>query len=382
MTVFKTYLKILNKNKFVVILYTVILLIFGASNMKNSESTLNFNATKPDIYIINEDTNGTISKDLVKYLTSNCKIKNIKEDENSINDAVFYREVNYVVYIPKNYTKDFIDGKKPSIEVKSSGDYKASLAEMILKRYIKNADIYRQNDYNEEEIIDKVNETLSKDSKIEVTTKLDTNSLSRASFYFNFASYSILACLIYVISLIISIFNSSKIKKRTLISSINYRKFNNNLFLSNCIYAIIVWLFYIVIGFILLGNTMLSNHGIMFITNSFIFTISATSLAFTIGNLVNKKDSINGIMNVVALGSSFLCGAFVPQDMLPNTVLKIGHLIPTYYYIENNNNIANIEIFTMDKVYPLFINMFIMLGFAIIFILLTNIITKLKRKIG
>ena len=33
MTVFKTFFKILNKNKFIVILYTVILLVFGGFNM-------------------------------------------------------------------------------------------------------------------------------------------------------------------------------------------------------------------------------------------------------------------------------------------------------------------------------------------------------------
>ena len=40
MTVFNTFLKVLNKNKVLVIVYTVILLIFGASNMKTNENSI------------------------------------------------------------------------------------------------------------------------------------------------------------------------------------------------------------------------------------------------------------------------------------------------------------------------------------------------------
>ena len=36
MTVFKTFLKILNKNKFIIILYTVFLIGFGGFNMQTS----------------------------------------------------------------------------------------------------------------------------------------------------------------------------------------------------------------------------------------------------------------------------------------------------------------------------------------------------------
>lgn len=382
MTVFKTYLKILNKNKIVIIIYTILLLVFGSFRMGNSSSSMDFSATKPDILVINNDTNGDISKDLVSYLEKNCNIKNIDINEDSINDALFYRDIKYVIYIPNNYTNDFMDGKNPAIDIKSTGDYQSSLAEMIIKRYIRNADTYRKYNYSEEQIIKNVNKNLENSTNVVVNTKLDTKTLYRTSFYFTFASYSIIACLIYVISLITNIFNDAKIKKRTLISSSNYRKINNNLFLSNCIYSLLVWLFYVIMGFTLLGKVMLSNHGLLFIFNSFIFTVSATSLAFMIGNIISKKEAITGIMNVVAIGSSFLCGAFVPQEILPSSVLKMGQFLPTYYYITNNNYIQNLEIFNFDKLYPIFINMFIMLGFAIGFIIATNIITRYKRKIG
>ena len=135
MTVFRTFWKILNKNKATVIIYTVILLIFGVSNMQTSEKQANFVADKPDLVIINNDKEEGITKGLIDYLKENCNIKDIVGQE-ELDDALFYRELNYIIYIPENFREDFLNGKAPKIEIKSTGDYQSSLAEMILKKYI------------------------------------------------------------------------------------------------------------------------------------------------------------------------------------------------------------------------------------------------------
>ncbi len=81
---------------------------------------------------------------------------------------------------------------------------------------------------------------------------------------------------------------------------------------------------------------MTTAIGVVYIINSLVLTICATTIAFLIGNLVSNKGTINGIVNVVALGSSFLCGAFVPMEWLPDSVLKIAHTLPTFYNIRIN----------------------------------------------
>ena len=379
MTVFKTVWKILNKNKITVIIFTVMLLLFGVSNMKTSEKSMNFIASKPDVLIVNYDKDEGITKDFIKYITDNSNIVDIKTDEEKINDALFYRDVNYVIYIPENYSKDFMEGKNVELEIKSTGDYQASLEEMLVSRYIKVAKIYQKNITNEDELIAKINETLSEQVQTEIISKLDTNAISNATFYYNFASYSILACLLLVISLILSSFNDQKIKKRIIVSSTKYKKHNKILLISNCCYSFILWLLYVVISFFILGDVMTKIQGIIYIINSLVLTICATTIAFFIGNLISSKGAINGIVNVVALGSSFICGVFVPMRWLPNSVLKMAHLLPTYYYVSTNEALKTIEQFNIQTLKPLLINMAIILCFAIFFILLTNVVLKRKR---
>lgn len=382
MTVFKTFLKILNKNKFIIILYTMFLIFFGGFNMQTSENNTNFVASKPDIMIVNYDEEKGITKDLIKYIEENSNVVDLKNNEDAINDALFYRDVNYVVYIPKNYNKDFMDGKNPEIEIKSTGDYQSSFAEMLLSRYIKVANIYQKSINSEEELISKINETLSKKSEVEITSKLDTNILSKATFYYNFANYSIMACLIYVICLILASFKDIKIQKRTIISSTNYKTLNRQLLLSNSLFSIILWMIYVVLSFILVGDIMFSIHGIFYLINSFVFTICATTIALFIGNIVSNKNTISGIVNVIALGSSFLCGAFVPMEWLPDGVIKIAHILPSYYYISNNEVLKTLELINLNTIKPILLNIIIVLSFSIMFIILTNIVSKRKQKIG
>lgn len=379
MTVFKTFLKVLNKNKFVIILYTIILLLFGGINMQTSENSTNFVASKPDVLIINNDENIGISKNLSDYIEKNTNIVKVEDNEDAINDALFYRDVNYIIYIPKHYRQDVLNGKNPEIEIKSTGDHSGSYAEMILSRYIKVQNVYAKEIENEDELIEKINETLSEEVNIQKTTTLDTNSLSKATFYYNFASYSILAGAVYVICLILTSFREEKVRKRTIISSMSYKKHNRILLISNGLFATVLWLLYVVLSFAFVGDIMFSTQGIVYMVNSFVFTICALTIAFLIGSVVNNKNAINGIVNVVALGSSFLCGAFVPMEWLPDFVLKIAHIFPSYYYISNNEMLTNLETINFETLKPILTNMGIMLIFAVAFIIITNVLSKRRK---
>lgn len=382
MIVFKTFLKVLNKCKGPVIMFTAILICFAGFNMKTSDNSTNFVASKPDVLIISQDEEIGVTKNLIDYIKENCNIINIENNDESIDDALFYRDVNYIIYIPENYRNDFLVGKNPKIEVKSTGDYQASLAEMMLERYVNVANTYARSIDSEEQMIEKINDTLSKQTKVEVTSKLDTDSMTKATFYYNFTNYSILAGCVYVICLILSSFKEEKVRKRTVISSTNYSTYNLKLLFANGLFAVVMWAFYVALSFVLVGNVMFTAHGFVYIANSFVFTMCAVTIAFLIGTLVINKNAINGIVNVVALGSSFLCGAFVPMEWLPDTVLKIAHVLPSYYYISNNGRLVSMEVVTFETLKPILINMGIILCFAIGFVIVTNIIARRKRKIG
>lgn len=382
MTVFNAFWKVINKYKGTIILFTIMLVAFGGINTTSNNSTVDFTNSKPDIIIVNNSGNNALTKNLISYLKKNTNVKNIKNTEEARNDALFYREVNYIVYIPKDYQKDVLSGKTPVIDIKTVGDYTSSLAEILLTRYLKIQSIYAKNISTEQELITVINKNLSKTSEVTITSKVDTTKTSRVSRYFNFASYSAMFIIIFVICMVLSSFHAKAIKKRTIISSMNYKTHNKYLLRASFIYSIIVWLLFMLLGTILFSNTILSLRGLVYAINLLIFIFTSLTLALLLSTLIDNKDAINGIVNVISLGSAFLCGAFIPTEWLPETVIKISRIFPTYWYVNSNDLLASLQTINMTSLNQVIINMIVMLVFALIFIIINNIVSKKKQIVG
>lgn len=380
MIVFRTFLKILKSCKAPIILYTVLLVFFAGFNMESNDSTSNFTAEKPDLLIVNHDESFGFTQHLIDYLEENTNVVTTLDNEDQINDALFYRNLNYVIYIPEHFREDFLNHKNPQIQVKSTGDYMGSLTEMMLSQYLRLADIYNTIFEDEDEMLEHLSKSLSNKTKVEVTSKLDTNQLSRIATYYNFLNYCILAGCVYVVCLILFSFKKDTIRKRTIVSSMNYRSYNRQLLFSNSLFVFVLWLFYVLLSFLLFGTSMVTLHGMFYILNSLVFSICALAIAFLIGNLIYNREVINGIVNVIALGSSFLCGAFVPIDFLPDFVLKIAHVLPSYWYIQTNESVKLIEEFDFLHLKPVYFNWLMLLIFFLLIIMITNIISNRMRK--
>lgn len=379
MIVFSTFWRIVKKYKGTILLYTVMLIIFGGINLTSNSTNDMFTPTKPNIFIVNKDSNMGLTKNLINYLKKNTNVVSLEDDEEKINDALFYRDISYVIYIPKNYSKDVLDKKDVTIDIKSSKDYTSSLTEMMLDKYLNVQSNLVNITNNQDELVNMINNTLDVNSEVVVSSKLDNSYLNRVSRYFNFGSYSLLAVIIFIVTLVINSFKENTINKRIIVSSFNYKKHNSLLMLSSFVYSLIVWVLFSLLSVILLGKDMISIRGILYFVNTFMFVMPTLSFGILISTLVNNKDSIGGIVNVVSLGSAFLCGAFIPTEYLPKIVLSIAHIFPAYYFIDSNNLLSSMEIINFSNLTPVFINYFVLIIFMLIFIVVNNYVLKKKR---
>lgn len=379
MIVFSTFWRIVKKYKGTILLYTVMLIMFGGINLTSNSTNDMFTPTKPNIFIVNKDSNMGLTKNLINYLKKNTNVVSLEDDEEKINDALFYRDISYVIYIPKNYSKDVLDKKDVTIDIKSSKDYTSSLTEMMLDKYLNVQSNLVNITNNQDELVNMINNTLDVNSEVVVNSKLDNSYLNRVSRYFNFGSYSLLAVIIFIVTLVINSFKENTINKRIIVSSFNYKKHNSLLMLSSFVYSLIVWVLFSLLSVILLGKDMISLRGILYFVNTFMFVMPTLSFGILISTLVNNKDSIGGIVNVVSLGSAFLCGAFIPTEYLPKIVLSIAHVFPAYYFIDSNNLLSSMEIINFSNLIPVFINYFVLIIFMLIFIVVNNYVLKKKR---
>lgn len=378
MTVFKTYWKIVKKNLGIIILYTVMLLVFGTMNLKTNKNSFEFVSSKPDIIIVN-NSSGIITDNLISYLKTNANVKNIT-DETDIDDAIFFRDANYVIYIPKDFESKLESGKEVNIDIKTNNSYDSYFASELLNKYL---DVFSKymNLYNDKVLaIQKLDNTLNKKAGVVIENK--TNLNSKTSLFYNFSSYSIMAIVIYIICLVLSSFNDEKISKRTNVSGMNYKTFNNYLYISSFTFTFIIFIVYLILSFLILKNSILNINGFLYSLNMFIFFIVSFTMAILISNLVKSKGAISGVVNVISLGSAFLCGAFIPVKYMPSFALKIAHIFPTFYFIDNNEYIASLQNFDKASYEFVLKNFIIMIIFIIFFLILNTLVTRFKRKVN
>ena len=379
MTVFKTFWKVVNKYKGTFIMYTIMLIVFGSMNTLSNKDNNVYVDSKPDILIVNNDEEIGITGNLINYLKENSNIVNIKDTEEARNDALFYRDVSYIIYIPKNYRSDVLKGNNPEIDIKTNNTYDSSFTEIMLTRYINIQNVYAKYIDNEEELINVINSNLVNHTNTIMTSKIDTNNLTRLSRFFNFASYSIMAVVIFIICLTLTSFKEDNIRKRITISSMPYTKHNRQILLASLIYSLIVWIIYVILGIIIFNKEMFTIRGLIFSINTLIFCFCALTIALLISSSVNNKNAITGIVNVVALGQAFLCGAFIPTEFMPSSVLKMAHILPAYWYNNTNDLLSSITEINISSLKPILINSGVLILFSLVFIVINNLVTKKKQ---
>lgn len=381
MIVFNTYLKIVKKQYPMILIYLGITLFFALfATSTSTENVTSYIAEKPKITIINNDEDTKFFQNFKNYISENAEILEIENDTDKLADALFYGETDLIMIIPAGYTKSFFEGDNLQIEMKKSTSSYSSFTQMLLEKYLNIAKAYNIAGMTEDEIIIKINEDLKNVIDVKVENKLNTGMLAKVKFYYNFANYGFLVLCIYISSIVIREFNELKLKRRNLISKTSYKKINFQILLGNSTLAFAIWILYVGISMVLYSDIMLTTNGMLFIINSLIFCITAITIGTFVGNIVKNKDAINGIVNIIALGSSFICGSFVPQEYLPTWVLKIARILPSYWFITNNNNIADTTNFTSKITNNLILYMGIILIFAVIFILLNNFVSWRRQK--
>ena len=380
MTVFNTFWKIIRKYRWLVILYTVLLVSFGGINISSNNNNTTFSNSKPSVVIVNNDLEVGLTKNLIDYIKDNSEVITLKNNEDALDDSLFYREVSYVIYIKDGYRNQVLNGEVPEIEIKTTGNYDASLADIMLKRYLKVQNVYRKYISDEDQLIESINDSLSENVNVEVTSKLDQTKEEKVSRYFNYASYSIMAVILFIVCLTLSSFNKKELKLRTIVSSMDYKKHNRLILLASLCYVVLVWLVYVILGAIILKVNFLNLKGLFYLLNSFIFSFCSLSLSLLISTLVNNKNAVGGVVNVVALGQAFLCGAFIPTEFLPQSVINIAHILPSYWFINTNDLLQNIEVMNTKSIQQIVINILVLIGFSILFIIVNNIVTRFKNK--
>lgn len=383
MIIFKNYFQIVKSYLPLIVTYVVIFLAIAYFATSSSTASTSYTDAKPKVLLINNDQNTTLTKNFEKYLKKVSDIVDLKVEEEKIKDALFFGKVSYVITIPENFTNDFIALKNPKLETEQAPDsYSATYTELLLNKYFKTVSIYTEMGHDLDEATSLAMSDLEKVTSVHGIEKSDLVNAEKVVYYYNFVSYILLALIIVIVGMVMKSYNTESVRKRNLVSPISYRSQNRQILLGHFTFTVLIWLSFAVMSIVLYGGIMFSPQGLLVMLNSFIAVMVFLSIAFLIGTLIHNEEALSSISNVLALGSSFLAGAFVPQEFLGSFTLGIARFLPNYWYIKNTNEIFAMTTIGTKELTQIFTTMGILFLFGVFFFILTNIISKRKRQIA
>lgn len=385
MQVYKAYFKVIRKHIVAITMYFMIFVIIAMiiTSSMGDRTIGEFAETKTNIAFFNDDGDSALIAGLKDYLTVSANIVDVKDDTDSIQDALFFDKIKCVLRIPEGFTESFLNGSGNAAVQRTAGSVSAGTvnADLLVDKYLRTASLYVNNvpGISQGDIVRSVERDLKQSVAVDMNDYNKPADADRLSYYFRFHAYSILLVMIMGITSIMMAFNKKDLAGRNLCSPLSPVRMNLQLVAGNITFALAVWAALCVVIFILYGSISFNAGTALLCLNSLVFTLASLSIAFLLGKFIRSGGAQAAITNVVSLGLCFLSGVFVEQALLGKTVLTIASFTPTYWYVKAVDDIRGMVTFSAQNIAPVIYSMLIELGFAALFIIIALVVSKQRK---
>ena len=387
MQVFKLCMKIIRKNKIAMLIYVVVFLgiaILISRLAQQQPIPTIYSTTKADVAFFAEENTPLVSG-LKQELSKTADFVDLEDNTEKIQDALYYREVTYIVRVPKGFTEKIMNGEKATIERTTVPDsVYGTYIDMKINRYLNMAELYVKSDagVTQEKLVSSLKSDLSKSAAVTMTSvqkKADTNSKPFTSYYFNYLAYVLPAVLIFGVAVMLQTINGRELRNRTFCSPTTPKAFYLQLLLAIAIFSVACWLILILPCMALDPKNFFQTSTRYMILNSLAFLLSCVGISYLIGSLVRGMSAISALANVCTLGPCFIAGVFVPQTFLSSSVLKLASFTPTYWFVKANDALGAATNISSELLSGYYGDIVIELAFAVAFFAVGLAAGKRKR---
>jgi ABC-2 type transport system permease protein len=384
MQVYKLCLQIIKKNIPILLIYIVVYVlvsvIVSSSAARESQQETSFIRSKTNIAFISED-NSILIDGLKEELGKIVNFIELKEEQ--LQDALYFREVTHILRIPSGFTEKFMNGENIRLN-KTTVPYSISntYIDLCVEQYLSTVKLYIRNikGISEETLVQRLKADLSNTSVAEVKTNgeiaVDNSDIS---YFFNYFAYSLFSVIILGMNALMLVFNDRNLKMRNSCSPLSISSMNMQFILANLSFTIFSWLIMVLLCLMINIKKGFTINTVYFIISSFIFAFCCSSVSYLIGNVIKSSTAVPALSNIITLGTSFISGVFVPQQLLGSSILKIASFTPTYWYVKANNTIADLTQFDFHHLQPVFSDLLVIVGFGLAFFSVALAIGKKKR---
>ena len=341
MQVFKLFFKIAKTKWLATLVFLgIFLLILNFTNVGGGSTS--FTTSKMALTVYDHDKTDA-SKKLCEYLEKDNEIVDVEDDKDKLIDALYITSTNYVITINEGYADRLAKGETDGLFTTRylHDSYTNKLADSTLDTYVGTVKAYMAGGMEFSKALDSAQEALSVKTEVNFETFSEKVGNTDAASFFNYLPYALLSIIVSVLCPVIVAMNKKGVGFRTRCSSIRTSTVTAQTIAASGIFVFVIWLFLMILGIGKNGGMYSGNiwYGVL---NSAAFTLVCVSIALLFSELGVKENVLAFVTQVLGLGMAFLCGMFVPQEMLSGSVLAFARFLPAYWYVRANDMICGL----------------------------------------
>lgn len=387
MQVFKTYFRLLNSYKGIIILYVVIFMgvsiILSGSVSGSGKREEAFVAERLDISIIDRD-DGVFAKGLTDYFKTEHDIVDLEDDEDAVLNELYWREVDYVIVIPKGFEESLEDKENKAMELncmKVPGSFDSSFFEAELTMYLSKLAGLMESGESLSEAFDTMLNIRDEKAEVTMASFVNENQGDRVTMFFQFVPYLFITLGITGVGMVLLTFNKKEVKDRMECAPTPLRSRIGGMSGGILVFGAGLFILVLVVAVILTnGEVVKDSRTPYFMLNMFSMLLFSLSLGFLTGTVAKNNNAISGINNIVSLGLCFIGGVMVPQEFFGDSVLKVAKFFPTYWYVKTNSDISKMASMTDTLAKDIRNQVLVVLAYAVVIFALTTVVISGKRK--
>lgn len=339
-----------------------------------------FQTTKINVGIVDHDQS-TISRALKDFLSKEQNVKTIKEDKKTMQDELFYRNVEYILILPEGFGDRMLSGdQKAEIKnVKVPNSTSGYMIDQQVNKFTKMVRSYLAAGFSERQAVERTENTLKSSVEVKLAGSKKAGEQSDTAYYFQYLAYIFIAMITVAVSPVFMVFYKKDIRRKNQCSAATERSRNFQLALGTITASVGCWLMFLMIAFVMYRDEIFQGNLWLFMLNSLVFMGVSAGLSFLVGLLVTNDDALQGVVNVLSLGSAFLGGVFVPLEYMSKSVLTVSRFLPTYWYIKSNKLIDQLDVMDMSHMWPALQGILIQAGFVLALFAAAMLVSKQKR---
>ena len=378
MIVFKCFWKILLSEKFSLALFYALFIILIVFFITTPPDYGDFITTRQNIAIIDEDET-LLSVGLTSYLEASHNLVKVDNSQRAKEEALFFRTADYILTIPSGFEESFLnDPNNARLEnVKSPGSFAGFYVDSMIDNFLITTLTYLNADFEINRAIESSLHDLSQG--ISVKFLRGAEMVDTTEGFFRFMAFVLMITCVNIISTVFVTFNMKDFRRRSDCSAMPLLNKNLQLALGAATSALFLWAVAMVIGFIIYGNEMIGVTNLLRMANSLVLLIVTVSLAFLLGNVVNNRHILGGLVQVLSMVLGFLTGIFIPLEILSQQVRMFARLTPTYWYARGIEVLSGIATINSDIMNTFLQGILVQLGFAVAMFSVTLVIIRQKR---